>query len=130
MHNSNLPCNSHCCMLAHTVEHNLYIFFSAAANAPTGLAGEVVGHASIRVSWTAPTSGATVTGYRVYYHEEDNEGRVVNPNSMDVDDSTTEHNITLVLTAGHRYNITVRALSRQLPSPAVGPPTVTIGKST
>ena len=113
-------------MLAHTVEH----FFPAAASAPTGLAVEVVGHTSIRVSWTAPTSGATVTGYRVYYHKEDNESRVINPNSMDIDDSTTEHNITIVLTAGHRYNITVRALSTQLPSPAVGPPTVTIGKST
>ena len=49
---------------------------------------------------------------------------------MNVHASTTEHNITLVLTAGHRYVITVHALSRQLPSPAVGPPTVTIGKST
>ena len=117
-------------MLAHTVKHNLYIFVSAAANAPTGLAAEVVGQASIRVSWTAPTSGATVTGYRVYYQEEDDEGRVINLDRVDVDDSKTEHNITIVLTDGHRYNITVRALSRQLPSPAVGPPTVTIGKST
>ena len=48
---------------------------------------------------------------------------------MNVDDSTTEYNITHGLTAGHRYNITVRALSRHLPSPAVGPPTVTVGKT-
>ena len=104
--------------------------FYPAANAPTGLAAEVVGHASIRVSWTAPTSGATVTGYRIYYHEEDAQGGIVNSNNMDVSASTTEHNITLVLTAGHSYNITVRALSIQLPSPVVGPPTVTISKST
>ena len=71
-----------------------------------------------------------MTGYRVYYHEEDAQGGIINSNSMDVSASKTEHNITLVLTAGHSYNITVRALSRQLPSPAVGPPTVTIGKST
>ena len=58
MQNSDLPSNSHCCMLAHTVGLNLYIFFSAAASAPTGLAAEVVGHTSIRVLWTAPTSGA------------------------------------------------------------------------
>ena len=106
------------------------IFFHAAANAPTGLAAEAVGLTSISISWTAPTSGATVTGYRVYYHEEDAQGGMINPNSMDIGASTTEHNITLVLTAGHRYIITVRALSRHLPSPAVGPPTVTIGKST
>ena len=117
-------------MLAHTVEHNLYIFVSAAANAPTGLAAEVVGHTTIRVSWTAPTSGTTVTEYRIYYHEENSQGGIINPNSIDVDASKTEHNITLVLTAGHSYNITVRTLSSQLPSPAVGPPTVTIGKST
>ena len=104
--------------------------FYAAANAPTGLAAELVEDASIRVSWTAPTSGATVTGYRIYYRNKDDEGRVINHDSVDVDASTTEHNITLVLTAGHHYVITVRALSRQLPSPVVGPPTVTIGKST
>ena len=104
--------------------------FSAAANAPTGLAAEVVEDASISISWTAPTSGATVTGYRVYYHEEDAQGGIINPNSMDIGASTTEHNITLVLTAGHRYVITVRALSSQLPSPVVGPHTVTLGKTT
>ena len=104
--------------------------FYAAANAPTGLAAEVVEDASISISWTAPTSGATVTGYRVHYHEEDAQDRIINPNSMDVSASTTEHNITLFLTAGHRYVITVCALSRQLPSPVVGPPTVTIGKLT
>ena len=71
-----------------------------------------------------------MTGYRVYYHEEDAQGGTINSNSMDVSASKTEHNITLVLTAGHSYNITVRALSIQLPSPVVGPPTVTISKST
>ena len=102
----------------------------AAANAPTGLAAEVVGQASIKVSWTAPTSGVTVTRYRIYYQEEDDNGRVINHDSMNVDASTTEYTIILSLTAGHRYNITVRALSRQLPSPAFGPSTVVIGKTT
>ena len=69
-------------------------------------------------------------GYRIYYQNEDNEGRVINLDRVDVDASVTEHNKTLVLTAGHRYVITVRTLSRQLPSPVVGPQTVTIGKST
>ena len=71
-----------------------------------------------------------MTGYRIYYQNEDDEGRVINLDRVDVDASITEHNITHVLTAGHRYLITVRALSRQLPSPAVGPHAVTIGKST
>ena len=104
--------------------------FSAAANAPTGLAAEVVGHASIRVSWTAPTSGATVTEYRVIYQEQDAQDRVTKRDSVNVDTSVSEYNRTHGLTAGHRYNITVHALSQHLPSPAVGPPTVTLGKTT
>ena len=71
--------------------------------ASTGLAAEVVGHASIRVSWTAPDSGATVTGYQIVYQEEDNEGRVINLDRVDVIASKTEHSITLVLTADRRY---------------------------
>ena len=41
----------------------------------------------------------------------------------------TEYNIIHGLTAGHRCNITVRALSRHLPSSTVGPPTLTVGKA-
>ena len=104
-------------------------FIYAAANAPTGLAAKVVKYAHIKVYWTAPTSGALVTGYRIVYQAENDEGRVINKWSVNVDASTTEYNITHGLTAGHRYNITVHALSRHLPSPAVGPPTVTVGKA-
>ena len=106
-----------------------FFFFFSVADAPTDLATVIVGNVSIKVSWTAPTSGATVTGYHVYSHEEDAQGRIVTSICMDVGANTTELNITLFLTAGHSYNITVRALSRQLPSPAVGPSTVTVGKT-
>ena len=71
-----------------------------------------------------------MTGYRIVYQKEDNQGRITNLDRVNVGDSTTEHTITIVLTAGHHYDITVHTLSRQLPSPAVGPPTVTIGKLT
>ena len=104
--------------------------FSAAANAPTALAAEVVGHTSIRVSWTAPTSGAAVTGYHVIYQEEDTQDRVTIHDSVNVDARVSEYNITHGLAAGHSYNITVHALSQHLPSPAVGSPTVTLGKTT
>ena len=109
----------------------MYYIFSAAANAPTELTAEVVGQASIRVSWTAPTSGATVTGYRVIYQEEDAQDRVIIRDSVNViGANTTEHTKIVGLTAGHRYNITVRTLSQHLPSPAVVSPTVTLGKTT
>ena len=71
-----------------------------------------------------------MTRYRIKYQEEDAQDRVINSGSVDVGASTTEHNITLVLTAGHRYDITVQAFSIHLPSPAVGPPTVFIGNTT
>ena len=70
-----------------------------------------------------------MTGYRVYYQAENDKGRVVNEWSVNVGDSVSEYNITDGLTAGHRYTATVHALSRQLPSCAVGPPTVTLGKT-
>ena len=105
-------------------------FIYAAANAPTGLAAKIVKNIHVRVSWTAPTSGALVTGYRIVYQAENDKGRVINEWSVTtVDASVTEYNITHGLTAGHRYVITVRALSGHLPSPAVGPPTVTVGKT-
>ena len=104
-------------------------FIHAAANAPTGLAAEVVKYIHIRVSWTAPTSGALVTGYRIVYQAENDKGRVVNEWTVNVGPNVTEYNVTHGLPAGHRYVITVRALSQHLPSPAVGPPTVTLGKT-
>ena len=104
-------------------------FIHAAANAPTGLTAEVVKYIHIKVSWTAPTSGALITEYCIVYQAENDKGRVVNEWSVNVGDSVSEYNITDGLTAGHRYVITVRALSTQLPSPAVGPPTVTLGKT-
>ena len=104
-------------------------FIYAAANAPTGLAAKVVKNIHVRVSWTEPTSGALVTRYRIVYQTENDEGRVITKWSENVDASVTEYNITHGLTAGHRYVITVRALSKHLPSSAVGPPTVTLGKT-
>ena len=104
-------------------------FIYAATNAPTGPAAKIVKNIHVRVSWTAPSSGALVTGYRIVYQAENDEGRVINEWNVNVGASVTEYNITHGLTAGHRYVITVRALSRHLPSPAVGPPTLTVGKA-
>ena len=69
-----------------------------------------------------------MTGYRIVYQTE-NDKDSVNKWSVNVGDSVSEYNITHGLTAGHRYTATVRALSTQLPSSAVGPPTVTLGKT-
>ena len=105
-------------------------FIYAAASAPTGLAAVVVKYTRIRVSWTGPTSGALVTGYHIVYQAQNDEGTVINEWNVKVGASVTEYNITHGLTAGHRYNITVHALSRQLPSSAVSLPLVTLGETT
>ena len=69
---------------------------------------------SIRVSWTPPDSGPSVTGYRVYYRTVRDQG------SVDVGASTTEYTITS-LVVNDTYIITLVALSEHLPSAIVGP---------
>ena len=94
-----------------------------AADHPTDLTVERLPQepGSFRVSWTPPASLTNLTGYRVYYSGADDSG------SMDVGASTTEVTIDN-RTAGVTYSITMVALSPQLPSPVVGPVTITLGK--
>ena len=74
---------------------------------------------SFRVSWTPTASSANLTGYRIYYSGANDSG------SVDVGASAT--NITIDNhTAGVTYTITMVALSPHLPSPVVGPVTVTL----
>ena len=75
---------------------------------------------TVNVSWTAPVSGANVTGYRIYYQTEGGRG------SVDVGVSTTQHVLT-GLCGGRNYSIYLVALSAQLPSPVVGPAVITLG---
>ena len=77
---------------------------------------------SIRVTWTAPTSGAgaTVTGYRIYWSGGSDQG------SMDANPGDTAVNIT-GRTSGLVYTITIVARSNQLPS-QTDMVTVTLGE--
>ena len=95
---------------------------ATAADPPTDLAVEPVGPTSIRVSWTAPTSVATVTGYRIYYQAEGDSG------SVPINAGVTSYTLGN-LQDGITYNVTMVALSIHLPSSVVGPETVTLGKS-
>ena len=90
---------------------------------PTDLNATQVGPTSIRVSWTAPVSGATVTGYRMFYSGGTDQG------SVDVGASATEHMITV--TPPQRlltYSISIITLSFSFPSSMAGPIMVTVGK--
>ena len=99
------------------------MLYSTGADPPTGLSATQVGPTSIRVSWTAPVSGATVSGYRISYSGGTDQG------SVDVGASTTDHTITI--TQPQRpltYSISIITLSSSFPSSMAGPITVTIGK--
>jgi len=76
---------------------------------------------SFTVSWAAPTSGATVTGYRIYWSGGSDQGSMdANAGDTTVTISGRSHCLT--------YNIFIVALSVQLPSPEFGPVTVSLGE--
>ena len=99
------------------------VYLCTAADSSTGLTAELLPRepGSFRVSWNPPASLTNLTGYRIYYSGADDSG------SMDVGASATE------VTIGNRttsvtYSITMVALSPHLPSPVVGPVSVTLGE--
>ena len=110
----------------HLLEKHGYIMllrlYSPAAAAPPTQLTAVQGSdpTTVNVSWTVPVSGDSVTGYRIYYQTEGDQG------SVDVSARATQHVLT-GLCGGRNYSIYLVALSAQLPSPVVGPAVVTLG---
>ena len=89
----------------------------AVAGEPTDLAAES-NSTHVNVSWKSP--GGPVTGYMIYYQSE---GRY--NSSVHVSGGETESHSLDCLERGVTYNISIVALSDHLPSPLVGPVTVT-----
>ena len=77
---------------------------------------------TVNVSWTAPLSGASVTGYRIYYQTEGDQG------SVDVGASTTQHVLSGLDDGMNCYSIYLVALSVHLPSQVVGPIVIKLGE--
>ena len=100
------------------------VFHYTAADHPTNLTVEQLPQepGSFRVTWTPPASSANLTGYRIYYSGANDSG------SMDVGASTTNITIDSRIT-GVTYTITMVALSPHLPSPVIGPVSVTLGEN-
>ena len=93
------------------------------ADPPTGLSATQVGPTSITVSWTAPVSGAAVTGYRISYSGGTDQG------SVDVGASATEHTIIITQPQSRlTYSISIITLSSSFPSSMAGPIMITVGK--
>ena len=83
------------------------------ADPPTGLTAVKEDEAKVKVSWTPPTGGDTVTAYQIFYQHS---------SSVIVNASVTQYVITdpeLNIT----HPITMVALSEHLPSEVVGPVT-------
>ena len=90
---------------------------------PTGLSAIQVGPTRIRVSWTAPVSRATVTGYRISYSGGTDQG------SVDVGASATDYTITIPQPLSRLiYSISITTLSFSFQSSMAGPIMVTAGK--
>ena len=99
------------------------IYSTGVPEPPTDLRATQVGLTSIRVSWTAPVSGATVTGYRISYSGGTDQG------SVDVAASVTDHTITILQPQSRlMYSISIITLSSSFPSSMAGPIMVTVGK--
>ena len=92
-----------------------------ASDPPSGLTVSQKGLDSALVSWTAPSGGATVTGYTIYYQPEGGERSSVIAGASDT-------SVTISgLIEGATYSITIVATSNTLPSTVTDPQTITIG---
>ena len=92
-----------------------------APDPPSSLTASQNGLDSALVSWTAPSGGAAVTGYTIYYQQEGGERSLVS--AMASDTSSTISG----LIEGATYSIAIVATSNTLPSTVTGPQTITIG---
>ena len=89
----------------------------SAASEPLGVTAIQETPTTIRVSWTAPTSGAPPSGYRVYYSTESEDQF---SHEVMIGASGREYLLT-GLQSDLVYRISIMALSEHLPSPVIGP---------
>ena len=84
------------------------------ASPPTDLTAVQTGPTSIDVSWTPPTPLGDITGYIIYYTNDDN------TDSVDIDGSSTDEYTLSDLQNGDTYTISIIATSSSdLPSESV-----------
>ena len=86
--------------------------YTAPPGPPTGVTAVQSGPTSVRVSWTAPTSGGPVTRYDIYY--------VANGGPSTSGGSTISTSYVLTnLEVGVQYNVSVITVGTSLPSLSV-----------
>ena len=100
----------------------LIVDLPPAPSPPSGVTVSQNGMGSVQVFWTPPSGEPTVTGYIIYYQQQDggHTGSVVSG------DTTTTATITGLMTG--TYSITMVATSSTLPSNETAAETITIGR--
>lgn len=76
------------------------------------------------MSWTLPTGGDTITGYKIYYQREGHQEQIVS-----LDDPRLTKLLISNLQVNLQYTAKVVALSQYLPSPRAGPANFMLGKN-
>ena len=104
-------------MLANYADIIVHSIPPSAASEPLGVTAIQETPTTIRVSWTAPTSGAPPTGYRVYYSTESEDQF---SHEVMIGASGRGYELT-GLQSDLVYRISIMALSEHLPSPVIGP---------
>ena len=84
------------------------IFHSPVASDPISVSLVQVSSTVVRVEWSQPSGGASVTGYVVHYSDGSTD------RSMSVAASSTSADITGLVNDGRIYSISVEATSEQL----------------
>ena len=108
-------------MLGTWIKYACYIYIPPVTSTPTITSLEQISATAVRVEWSQPSEGATVTGYIVHYSDGDID-RIES-----VAASSTSSDITH-LTSGLTYTISVEATSQHL-SGESDEWTITIGES-
>ena len=87
--------------------HDMLQHVFPVAGDPTLLSLDQISPTAVRVTWSPPSGGATVTGYVVHYRTGSSNGTKNEP-------STSIHTFLTGLTSGTTYTISVEATSHHL----------------
>ena len=100
----------------------MYVDLPPAPSPPSGVTVSQNGVDSVQVSWTPPSGEPAVTGYIIYYQQQDGG----HTGSVMAGAAATTATINGLMT-GATYSITMVATSSTLPSIVTGAVTITIG---
>ena len=95
--------------------------FTPAPSPPSGVTVSQNGVDSVQVSWTPPSGEPAVTGYIIYYYQQQDGGH----NGSEMAGATATTATITGLMAGATYSITMVATSSTLPSTVTAAVTIT-----